>query len=264
MVRLLASEFMQRLPKHHPFLLCSVMIYHSFTLRLSRALASTLLWFSLGVWAAEPSATCPPPCGPLRLPEQNAVQPTLPAKPTVAPTTSLEDSWLREWSWGVYGGKYYDTEPGGFIAGRAAYLEQYLLAFTAKKTIWQSASLPLALELHGVVGIQGGIATLGEVAVAPALRWSGFPWQNYVHTSFTAAPLGISYTPHVSPLERGKDGRGSQFLNFLFLEIAVASPKDKSSEVFARLHHRSTINNLLNDYGANGEDFLTFGFRRRF
>ena len=178
--------------------------------------------------------------------------------------TSLESSWSKDWSWGVYGGKYYDTEPGGFLAGRAGYLEQYLLAFTAKKAIWQSASLPLALELDGMVGIQGGIATLGEVAVAPALRWSGFPWQDYLQTSVAAAPVGISYTPHVSPLERGKSGQGSQFLNFLFLEIAVASPKDKSTEVFARLHHRSTIYDLLNDYGANGEDFLTFGFRRRF
>jgi hypothetical protein len=217
---------------------------------------------ALGAWAAGPSARCPQPCELLLLSLQNAPLTKLPPKSlTHVPEASTP---FAGWSLGVYGGKYYDTEPGGFIAGRAGYLEQYLLALTAKKTIWQSASLPLALELDGMMGIQGGIATLGEVAVAPALRWSGFPWQDYLHTSVAAAPVGISYTPHVSPLERGKSGQGSQFLNFLFLEIAVASPKDKSTEVFARLHHRSTIYDLLNDYGANGEDFLTFGFRRRF
>lgn len=181
---------------------------------------------------------------------------------TLHPTLAMAQE--QNWSAGIYAGKYYDTEPGGFLAGRAGFVDQYLLAFTARKTIWQSATLPLALDLDGMVGIQGGVATLGEVAVAPALRWSGFPWQKYLHTSISAAPLGISYTPYVSPLERGKDGRGSQFLNFLFLEIAVANSRDKSTEVFARLHHRSTIYDLLNDYGANGEDFLTFGYRRRF
>jgi len=63
-----------------------------------------------------------------------------------------------DWSMGVYAGKYYDTEPAGFTQGRANFLEHYLVALTAKKTLWQSASLPLALELDGMVGIQGGIA----------------------------------------------------------------------------------------------------------
>lgn len=169
-----------------------------------------------------------------------------------------------DWSIGAYAGKYYDTEPAGFTQGRANFLEHYLVAVTAKKTLWQSATLPLSLELDGMLGLQNGVATLGEVAVAPALRWSGFPWNETVRTSFSAAPFGVSYTTSVSPLELGKDGKGSRILNWLFLELALSRPQDKSSEVFMRLHHRCAVYDLLNNYGANGEDFFAVGVRRRF
>jgi len=164
----------------------------------------------------------------------------------------------------MYVGKYYDTEPAGFIEGRAGFVDQHLIALTATKTVWRSASLPLSLELDGMVGVQSGVATLGEIAVAPALRWHGFPWNDKVHTSISVAPLGISYTSSVSPLERGPNGQGSQTLNWLFLEVALSSPGNKANEFFARLHHRCSVYDLLNNYGANGEDFFALGFRRRF
>jgi hypothetical protein len=170
----------------------------------------------------------------------------------------------RDWSVGAYVGKYYDTEPAGFIQGRAGFSEQYLLALNASKTVWRSATLPLSLEIDGMVGVQNGIASLSEIALAPALRWHEFPWNDKVQTSISAAPLGISYTTSISPLELGPTGQGSQVLNWLFLEVALSKPGDKSNEFFARLHHRCAVYDLLNNYGANGEDFFTIGFRRRF
>ena len=169
-----------------------------------------------------------------------------------------------DWSVGAYAGKYYDTEPAGFTQGRANFLEHYLVALTAKKTVWRSSSLPLTLEIDGMGGVQNGVATIGEVAVAPALRWSGFPWNGTVHTSVSVAPLGISYTSSVSPLELGQDGKGSRILNWLFLEVALSKPNTRATEMFMRLHHRCTVYDLLNNYGANGEDFVALGFRRRF
>ncbi|MFY8043756.1 MAG: hypothetical protein ACOVOD_12615 [Rhodoferax sp.] len=178
-----------------------------------------------------------------------------------SPTSTAQDD---SWSLGLYAGRYYDTEPAGFVQGKANFLDQNMLAITAKKTLWSSPSLPYSIELDAMVGIQGGIATLGEVAIAPALRWHGFPWQDTLRTSVSIAPLGISYTTKVSPLELGRDGKGSQWLNWLFLEVAASSPRANSVEYFARLHHRCAVYDLLNNYGANGEDFLTFGIRRRF
>ena len=34
--------------------------------------------------------------------------------------------------------------------------------------------------------------------------------------------------------------------------------------LLVRLHHRCAVYDLLNNYGANGEDFLSFGYRVRF
>jgi hypothetical protein len=53
------------------------------------------------------------------------------------------------------------------VQGRANFLDQYRLALTAKKTVWRSASWPLSLEIDAMIGQQGGVALLTEIAVAP-------------------------------------------------------------------------------------------------
>nr|WP_315464734.1 hypothetical protein [uncultured Rhodoferax sp.] len=169
-----------------------------------------------------------------------------------------------DWSIGAYAGKYHDAEPAGALAGTANYAEHYMVALTGSKTLWRHATWPVAIELDGMLGQQGGLADLTEIALAPALRWSGLPWRDTLRTDIRLAPLGISYTSRVGPLETGPDGRGSRTLNFLFVEAAFSRPQSKDSEVFIRLHHRCAIYDLLNNYGANGEDFLSFGFRRKF
>jgi hypothetical protein len=167
-------------------------------------------------------------------------------------------------SLGMYGGKYYDTEPGAVLGDKTNFLNHHLLAITASKTLWRSQTLPLSLEIDAMIGQQFSVATLTEIAVAPVLRWSGFPWNSVLQTDFRAGPLGFSYTSAISPLERGPSGNGSRVLNFLMLELAFSLPQMKSREVFVRLHHRCTIYDLLNNYGANGEDFLAVGYRVRF
>ncbi len=168
------------------------------------------------------------------------------------------------WSLGVYAGQYHDTEPAGFLMGRSQFQNQYLLALTASKTVWRSPDWPLALEIDGMVGQQWGQALLSEVAVAPVLRISGWPGRDAWPMDLRLAPLGVSYTSSVSPLERGPNGMGSQTLNFLMVEAAVPWGMKERHEFFARLHHRCTIYDLINNHGANGEDFFALGWRRRF
>lgn len=170
----------------------------------------------------------------------------------------------RDWSLGVYGGQYYDSEPAGLTQGRANFLNQYIVALTASTTLWRAQEWPLSLEVDGMVGHQFGQATLQEFAFAPVLRWSGFPWSRALPTSFRAGPLGYSYTTIVSPLERSASGEGSRHLNFLMLELTFSPPQAREHEVFVRLHHRCTIYDLINNYGANGQDFLAIGYRRFF
>jgi len=169
-----------------------------------------------------------------------------------------------DWSLGAYAGKFYDTEPAGLTQGKATFLNQHMVALTASKTVWRSKTLPLSLEIDGMLGQQFGLASLTEIAIAPVLRWSSFPWKETLQTDLRLGPLGLSYTTTVSPLERGTDGKGSQTLNFLLIELAFSPPQRKSEEFFVRLHHRCAIYDLINNYGANGEDFLAFGYRHHF
>ena len=55
-----------------------------------------------------------------------------------------------------------------------------------------------------------------------------------------------------------------RMLNLLLIELAFSRPQHRLSEVFVRLHHRCAVYDLINNYGANGEDFLAFGYRLRF
>lgn len=169
-----------------------------------------------------------------------------------------------DWSLGVYGGIYYDSEPAGFTQGRANYLGQRLLALTGSKTLWRAASWPFSLEIDAMVGQQFGIDTLTEIAVAPALRWSGLPGRQTLRVDLRLAPLGLSHTSKVSSLELGTDGRGSRTLNYLFIELAFSRPQAAAHELFFRLHHRCSLYDKINNYGANGEDFFTVGYRYRF
>ncbi|MBT0569028.1 hypothetical protein KIK84_01690 [Curvibacter sp. CHRR-16] len=169
-----------------------------------------------------------------------------------------------ESSVGWYAGIYHDAEPAGAIAGRANYQDQYMLALTGTTTLWKSDTWPVSIELDGMLGQQWGLANVTEFSVAPALRWGGLPWRDVLRTDVRLAPLGYSYTSEVGPLERGPEGQGSRTLNFLFVEVAFSRPQTPQNEWFVRLHHRCAIYDLLNNYGANGEDFLTFGFRKRF
>jgi|GEM_PF-1056289 len=169
-----------------------------------------------------------------------------------------------DWGVGVYGGRYYDTEPAGVLGGNANFLDHYMVALTASKTVWRAATLPMSVEIDAMLGQQSGRASITEVAVVPVLRWSSFPWKNTLQTDLRLGPLGLSYTDTVSPLERGPDGQGSRILNYLMIEMAFSRPRQPAEEFFVRLHHRCAIYDLLNNYGANGEDFLALGYRYRF
>jgi hypothetical protein len=121
----------------------------------------------------------------------------------------------------------------------------------------------LDIEVEGGVGRRFGDNDSIEAYAALALRWTEFPWNDHVRTTFAVYPIGPSYVADLSPSEVSKDGRSANWLNYFALELTLAAPSLPQLEVLFRLHHRSGAFGAING-STNGADFLSVGARYRF
>jgi hypothetical protein len=121
----------------------------------------------------------------------------------------------------------------------------------------------LDIEVEGGVGRRFGDNDSVEAYAALALRWTAFPWNDHVRTTFAVYPIGPSYVADLSPSEVSKDGRSANWLNYFAIELTLASPSLPQLEVLFRLHHRSGAFGAING-STNGADFLSVGARYRF
>lgn len=121
----------------------------------------------------------------------------------------------------------------------------------------------LDIEVEGGVGRRFGDNTSVEAYAALGLRWTYFPWNQYLRTTFAVYPIGPSYVADLSPSEVAKDGRSANWLNYFALELTFAAPSLPEFEVLFRLHHRSGAFGAING-STNGADFLSVGARYRF
>ena len=170
----------------------------------------------------------------------------------------------HEYSFGTYVGKFHDSDPLILLTGPSSTFENhYIGALTISKTVWRSETYPLAVEIEGDAAYQFGEFELGEFGIVPLIRWRGFPWNEHAPTTLRFGPIGVSWTTSVSPFEKTSKG-GSQWLNFLVLDVGFSLPGHEDNEVFLRLHHRCAMYQTMNDYDSNGEDFLAIGFRHYF
>jgi hypothetical protein len=121
----------------------------------------------------------------------------------------------------------------------------------------------LDIEVEGGVGRRFGDNNSFEGYVALGLRWTSFPWNRHLRTTFAVYPIGPSYVADLSPSEVAKDGRSANWLNYFALELTLAAPDLPQLEVLFRLHHRSGAFGAING-STNGADFLSVGARYRF
>jgi hypothetical protein len=121
----------------------------------------------------------------------------------------------------------------------------------------------LDIEVEAGAGRRFGDNTSFEGYLALGLRWTEFPWNEALRTSFAVFPIGPSYVADLSPSEVAKDGRSANWLNYFSLELTLASPSVPELEMLFRLHHRSGAFGAING-STNGADFLSVGARYRF
>jgi len=106
----------------------------------------------------------------------------------------------------------------------------------------------------------------GEFWAAAYLRYDGFPWTNYVYTTFGLS-MGPNYVTRLPQVERGTDAlpekNQSHFLNFFSPELTFALPNRPDLEIAIRYMHRSGIFGTFNGV-YEGANSLIFGYRMRF
>jgi hypothetical protein len=157
----------------------------------------------------------------------------------------LRDIMVAPWtgSWGD------DTLAGGAVGYRLARFWRFFM---------------LDAELGGAYRF--GDTEGGEFWAALYLRYDGFPWTNYVYTTFGLS-MGPDYVTRLPSVERGTDAQPetnqSRFLNFFSPELTFALPNRPDRELTVRYMHRSGIFGTYNGVweGANS---LIVGLRMRF
>jgi hypothetical protein len=102
-----------------------------------------------------------------------------------------------------------------------------------------------------------------EFNVLAVARWTYFPWNNIIKTSFAVGD-GLSLATETPVFEGQYHGEETNpFLNYLMFEFDFALPNNPQWSLVTRLHHRSGIYGLFN--GANGaSNALGLGIRYHF
>lgn len=93
-------------------------------------------------------------------------------------------------------------------------------------------------------------------------RWSQFPWNQYINTSF-AIGEGISYASSIPALEKRDHDDAKRLLNYLMLETTFALPLHPEWQTVIRIHHRSGAYGLYHA-GNTGSNELGLGIRYLF
>lgn len=123
----------------------------------------------------------------------------------------------------------------------------------------------------GVVQIAGNITLrdrphlekpIYEIDPYIIFRFSTFPWNEYVRTSF-AIGEGMSYVTAVPSLEKKANEDTKRLLNFLMFEATIAHPRHPNFEFLVRIHHRSGAFGLY-QAGNTGSNDLAIGLRYLF
>lgn len=128
-------------------------------------------------------------------------------------------------------------------------------------TLWGA----LDLEVEGGVGMRFGDVHGYAGHAALAARWTDFPWNDSVKTTFGVAFLGPSYVSKFtgSEVKKSAGGKGEHWLNYFSPEITFADPDEPETEFLVRVHHRSDMFHLLGEEDGS-TNFIGVGMRRRF
>lgn len=162
--------------------------------------------------------------------------------------TNVQDIFFKEigpWNW------HYDD--GGIVGA------------TASRRI---ATLFQILDIEAEVGAAKRFGDMdeGEVWGAMYVRFTDFPWNNFLYTTL-ALSTGLNYATGISDFEKRASELnppgGTHVMHYFSPELTFALPNHKDRQLVLRLHHRSGAYGIVS--GAfSGASYLTVGLRAWF
>jgi len=162
----------------------------------------------------------------------------------------------------VYSGRMTDGDFGDAISGKADFIDAYVVVGALSWTFARYFEDALSFELEGQIGKWWGDQDNLEFNLPLAIRWSKFPWNQYVSTSL-AYGLGPSYATEKPDAEIDLHDTTKKILVYWFGEIAFGPPESNWAGIL-RIHHRSGAFGLIADHGEGGSNTLAAGLKYRF
>lgn len=166
------------------------------------------------------------------------------------------------WSIGFYGGVLTEAEIEYSLNHLSLIDESYKLTALVLNRDIGEVTKHIRAELEGQIVKQWGNQHHFELNGLLLLRWTAFPWNRTLPTSF-AIGEGLSYATEKPEFEKRLKPKVQRLLNFMIWEIAVSLPQWPQWDYFFRVHHRSGVFGLF-DGVTGGSNGLTAGMRYSF
>jgi len=171
-----------------------------------------------------------------------------------------EDFQQYKWFFTLYGGAYTQSELEDNLMFDIHFTDDtYIIVGALARELWRYEDF-ISFEVEGQLGKYFGQEHQGQINGLIIARWLKFPWDQYVDTSFAVGD-GLSYNTHTSDVEKDDDEDAGRWLNYLMFEVTLGLPKYPRWDFVYRLHHRSSIRELI---GAGASNFVTAGFKYAF
>lgn len=123
-----------------------------------------------------------------------------------------------------------------------------------------------AVDFELGAGFRAGDTNSPEAWYAFYVRYDGFPWRNYLYTSFGLS-TGLDYLARLPEVETGTAAKPepnqSDWLHYFSPELVFSLPDSPEHEVAIRYAHRSGMFGLFNGVWE-GSNVLQVAYRRRF
>jgi hypothetical protein len=173
-----------------------------------------------------------------------------------------EPSAVRDFAVTIYGGRMTDSDFGDTLTGQADFVDAYVAVGALAWTFARYYENALSFEIEGQVGKWFGDQHNWEFNLPVAVRWSRFPWGNYVATSL-AYGLGPSYASEEPEEEIRLNDSTQKFLVYWFGELTLGPP-ESSWAASLRIHHRSGAFGLVEEKGRGGSNTVAIGVKYLF